>query len=679
MRYKIIDWTNINNNPILTTNDKFIVGDSGVNKIKIVVSDEMNDYNVIMLLRKSLETRPTAYQGVIRDGNIEFLIEDADIERDRYDIYLRIYKDNVSYASAGVTYINDEGRRFFNVTVNKYLAGDAQAIINELIKTMELAKKDNSELGEVIIKAEETKANLEGVIQTSIESKEVLQQEVKTANSTQQELVDKTNLANASAENLNSKILESEISKQSLISEINNVPTKISEIKTKGEEQIELIATQGTQEINKVTSEGNNQTRLIGDKGETSIQEIELKKKEVIEIANTKIGEIKKIGSDRVLDKNGNIYLDQWLGTEEEYLKANKYNNRIYSVFSPEGALLKQYLYKFKTPKNYFDKRISLYFGGNENGYYVYNDPRDPMPINTLNGSGLKVWEETEDYIIYIDKDVETISVEKYVVGSYQTFLERKADIEGNMELVKSYTTWTQEDDSNFLIQCNNEALEKLSKSPSIIPETGEEIPPSVLGSRTVPITYNCCFRVDRKSGEIYIGEGYENLWRARDISPNVEYTLDNNGISKIKIITEKTSNHKPFVKTIMPTCKLSFITEATSETHSFVIKGVKIGGNETYRTGIVLNTGQGVEKELVVPNSIGETGDVIASSLYKKFLTSNLEKEITGDISINTSNIINLNARKPHCSDSFKQFLIYKGNLTEQELKEENAKQIYF
>lgn len=51
------------------------------------------------------------------------------------------------------------------------------------------------------------------------------------------------------------------------------------------------------------------------------------------------------------------------------------------------------------------DKRISLCFYGDNTGYRMWNGNNDPITLNTLNGSGLKAWEETATHIIYIDKD----------------------------------------------------------------------------------------------------------------------------------------------------------------------------------------------------------------------------------------------------------------------------------
>lgn len=47
-------------------------------------------------------------------------------------------------------------------------------------------------------------------------------------------------------------------------------------------------------------------------------------------------------------------------------------------------------------------------------------------------------------------------------------------------------------------------------------------------------------------------------------------------------VIATKTSTHKPFVKTMMPSGKLGFITKASSGTHSFMVKAFESSGSLT-------------------------------------------------------------------------------------------------
>ncbi|MGL6132547.1 MAG: hypothetical protein ACRCZ9_13120, partial [Fusobacteriaceae bacterium] len=52
-------------------------------------------------------------------------------------------------------------------------------------------------------------------------------------------------------------------------------------------------------------------------------------------------------------------------------------------------------------------------------GVRNWNSVNDQMPIKTINMAGIQKWEETEDYIIYLDKDAVMTTVEQYVTGAY--------------------------------------------------------------------------------------------------------------------------------------------------------------------------------------------------------------------------------------------------------------------
>ncbi|MGL5722906.1 hypothetical protein [Cetobacterium sp.] len=142
-------------------------------------------------------------------------------------------------------------------------------------------------------------------------------------------------------------------------------------------------------------------------------------------------------------------------------------------------------------------------------GIKEWNRNSDQMPIKTMNNNGLQVLEEVPgEYKIYIDKDAVMTTVAKYAPGSYQTFMERKADVDNSRSLLKGYKIeWTQQDDSDLFIQCNNEAISKIENQPMTLDEPTQ---PVVLGPKTVPTTYECCFRVGNDG--VYVGEGYENL-----------------------------------------------------------------------------------------------------------------------------------------------------------------------
>lgn len=149
-----------------------------------------------------------------------------------------------------------------------------------------------------------------------------------------------------------------------------------------------------------------------------------------------------------------------------------------------------------------------------ETGYRFWNSKKDPMPFKTRDNAGLKILEETPDYIQYICKNAVMTTAEQYVVGSYDTFMVRMRDIEGSQELMRSYNiTWTSQDSINLFHEINNAELERISNTPIMLPEN-EENQPLILESKTVPVDYDCCFTVRKDDNySFYINEGYENLW----------------------------------------------------------------------------------------------------------------------------------------------------------------------
>lgn len=418
------------------------------------------------------------------------------------------------------------------------------------------------------------------------------------------------------------------------------------------------------------------------------------------------------------------------------------------------------------------DERISLCVYADERGLRYWNDKKDPMPFKTINNNGLKIWEETEDYIIYIDKDAITTTVEKYVVGSYQIFMERMKDIERSNELIKSYNIeWTSEDNSKLFIQINNESLEKLEQSPMLLPEDTIQI---VLDPKTVPTSYDCCFTVRKDDNySLYINDGYENLFGTKVYSENwadsgnstikptftsdkwsfnfytgdgignnryfrefkvdpdtdycysLKYThseLPNNSIvfdktnnyktiltvanmnenfkfrtplecvqirvhhgyaqadgevgrllSGVKLQITKTKTSKPFIKSIQPNCKVVFDTNATSGSHSFIIKNMFIDKNIS-TSKIPLSHKNNAGGEYVGLNSIFSESYLIFSSIYTQPNIAIQNKGIAVDN-------LQLNYWDGNFLTSLSQLLIYKnderGGMTQAELDIELAKDI--
>lgn len=391
-------------------------------------------------------------------------------------------------------------------------------------------------------------------------------------------------------------------------------------------------------------------------------------------------------------------------------------------------------------------------------GLFSYNRFDDKMPFKTKDNAGLQILEETPDYIQYICKNAIFTTVQKYVPGVYQTFMERMIDIESSNDLIKSYNIeWTHEDNSNLFIQLNNEALEKLESQPMMLPIEGEEpTQPIVLEPKTVPTTYDCCFTVRKDDNySLYINEGYENLFpiniffdygngyfykslknpnsvynvlKMVTSVPNLKYyvkyeEVKNVGINDMKVhinqgslptltiqpsdrisdyggiittvtqaqfqirfdalevnteikfdikkpIIVNSNTQKPFVKTIQPNCKLAFETFATSETHSFIMKGIEQNVSDYF---VIYSCDNNFTDQLYSRDRTTKPYNVYRSKSFKP--------QLTGDDATYlgvTKGLLLIGAFRGITTssiNSFKQLLIYKGNLAEAELKAELSK----
>ena len=158
-----------------------------------------------------------------------------------------------------------------------------------------------------------------------------------------------------------------------------------------------------------------------------------------------------------------------------------------------------------------------------KNGIKQHLNPTDNTLFKTLNNNGLKIWEETEDYWIYMDKDVVTTTVQQYVTGAFDRYLEMNRTIDSNISLLKSYNIeWTTEDKCRLFESINDSMLNELASQAS---DLGiEDSQPLVLEPKTVPIEYLCCFIVDKETKEFYVEEGYENLTNFSTIPENVSH-----------------------------------------------------------------------------------------------------------------------------------------------------------
>lgn len=157
--------------------------------------------------------------------------------------------------------------------------------------------------------------------------------------------------------------------------------------------------------------------------------------------------------------------------------------------------------------------KMKMRMYADKNGIKQHLNPADNTLFKTLNNNGLKIWEETEDYLIYIDKDAITTTVQQYVTGAFDRYLEMNRTIDSNISLLRSYNIeWTTQDKCKLFESINDSMLNELASQASNLGI--EEPQPLVLGSKTVPIEYLCCFRVDKETKEFYVEEGYENIYQ---------------------------------------------------------------------------------------------------------------------------------------------------------------------
>ncbi|MGL5315180.1 MAG: hypothetical protein ACRC92_18135, partial [Peptostreptococcaceae bacterium] len=423
--------------------------------------------------------------------------------------------------------------------------------------------------------------------------------------------------------------------------------------------------------------------------------------------------------------------------------------------------------------KPILDSRLSLRVYADKTGLKIYNDPADPMPLNISGGKTLdecKV-EETEDYIIYADGGTQTRMGRKGLAQKYiealNTIYSEEIEKGSNILSPKHLTSEVQfhSDLLDILNDEHNKEIEAAYEAQLKVKNTLTDEPYlEPLSEQRVFVSINFACRIDKKTGEFYIGEGYENIvsttvnggieiqkiqdglfklvatrtsyssvvwYRGLESNTNYSYywntvknvgnflrvrTPDNTFVNsfystnslgeitmrtvetkpqfdlvyeleegeigrevEVKMQLTKTSTPKPFVKSVMPNGKLAFVTNATSETHSFVMKGVNVPNSSTKdhfyfcsdRFGVVYEycdvTGASgkdglsymVSKDAVLSNVLGVTPRVFV-------------KGVSGGVfSIRPTT----NSDYKQFSQSFTQLLIYKGNFTETELKAENGK----
>lgn len=189
----------------------------------------------------------------------------------------------------------------------------------------------------------------------------------------------------------------------------------------------------------------------------------------------------------------------------------------------------------------------------------------------------------------------------------------------------------------------NDMGLMRVQETPEYIIYCGKD---SVLDEDGLPMytTYQCCFRMDKKDGSIYIGGGYRHG-----------------------------ATGKPYVSHRMPEGKLSFNSSITNDNFSFIILGMRnqyVEGRDArwLALGSKRNSNDsGACFGLSVANKEQQT--CVYSASYTNGTTDWGLRDIPRDVVVMGERSSNWTI------DSFKRFIVYEGVLNKAELESETAK----
>jgi hypothetical protein len=300
-----------------------------------------------MLLRKGLGEKPTIYQAISTMGLCSFNIDYDEVENGTYQIYFRVKKDGNYYASSATRYSNTQGKTFYQFTIDRYLAGDAGAIIAELKKNMIEADAKTEALLEAINEAIPEGDSLVSTIVSAEAQKAELNEAISESVVGVSNLLDSINNAEEAIE-----IIEGEIAK---------VPVKIEEINNAGATQISNENASGDKTLNDISNATTSFTNLSNSKisevnsaGTTQVSNVNKAGTENVTAVNNaganldvKIDELNAIADERI-EEASNIVLREntntgekfssWLGTTEEFNAiSQKAMGTLYHHFDANG------------------------------------------------------------------------------------------------------------------------------------------------------------------------------------------------------------------------------------------------------------------------------------------------------------------------------------------------------
>lgn len=520
MRIKKIIWKDFTKNPIFTKDDMWVQGDLNTNILELEVDSNFIGKEVQLITGKIGSIDAVVYRQVISELNT-FMIENTAVKSGNFNIFLRILDGDNLLVSEALKYEVKQGVCFSRISIPQKDEDWIEHVLADLKETTEKAVVANSDLENTII--------------DSVEKNELLKVTIEKAEATDKKL--EATIIDSIEKNieLEKTTADSAIKKEELENTIIDSVKKNLELAS-----TIVVATEKNIELEESINDSINKKQTLDDSitysivkkeeldnsiqvADERVAELELvakdKLKDINQTSDSRLEEINKVANERIeevkvsggsVNRLDNQTFEFWLGTTADYEKiVEKSRGVLYQHFDVDGNFAGGYYKSFPFLPLYPDKRISLCLYADSNGFRLWNVETDPMPIKTLNMAGLQKWEETDDYIIYLDKDAVMTTVENYIGGTYSLFLERKALIDGTIELLReNEIEWTSEDDSKLLLDINKAQLEKITNTPVTMEE---DAIPQTFETKSLPTTYECCFRIDKKSGEIYIGEGYEN------------------------------------------------------------------------------------------------------------------------------------------------------------------------
>lgn len=267
----------------------------------------------------------------------------------------------------------------------------------------------------------------------------------------------------------------------------------------------------------------------------------------------------------------------------------------------------------------------------------MWNNPNDPMPIKIANGKTLQecIHYQGGGITVYTDNAV----IVKTYPGFYDYYLANERKISEAMMLpVDGEEVVKDEEYYKKLINCLAIDYNKqVENTPNLYRNTMalQDV------NTPAPIDFACTVFSD---GQIWIGEGYS------------VGTAD-----------------RPPCPVNVPTGKLAFVTNAGRRTHSLIIKGANniTSNRRIYKTSFSVES----ERFSFSNTTVGKVlSGFCSDGNYFSLDENGIKAALNGFPNDPQGGFIILNEDK---NGVFSQLLIYKGNLTEAELKTENAKTI--